>query len=165
VLPWKTLLHDCTTNGAVILLMGSLLVGFLAPAQQAKTLQPFLQAAFPGVLCLFVLDLGMTVARQAGALREAGRGCVLLALFFPLVAGGCGLGAAYFLGFPAGDALLFAVLCGSGSYLAVPAALRHSLPEANPGIYVTLAIGITFPFNLILGIPLAYFVVKAWWGL
>jgi uncharacterized protein len=163
-LSWGHLLHDCCTNGAVLLLVGSLLIGYLAPAQQALTLQPFLQAAFPGVLCLFVLDLGMTVARQSEALRKAGRGAIILGLAFPLVAGGLALVAAKWLGFQLGDAVLFTVLCASGSYLAVPAALRQTLPEANPGVYVTLALGVTFPFNLAVGIPLFYWLIRNWWS-
>jgi uncharacterized protein len=163
-LPWTHLAHECTTNGAVLLLMGSLLIGYLAPPQQALTLHPFLQAAFPGVLCLFVLDLGMTVARQGQALRQCGLPALSLALFFPLIAGSTALIAARLLGLTPGDGLLFAVLCGSGSYLAVPAALRHTLPEANSGLYVSMSIGVTFPFNLILGIPLGFGAAKLLWS-
>src|SRR5690606_10185349 len=132
------------------------LIGWVTPGPQTEALYPFLQAAFPGVLCLFVVELGMTVARKMDALKKIGVRALLLGLLFPLVAGGSGLIAAKWLGCGPGDALLFAVLCGSGSYLAVPAALGQALPKANPGVYVTLALAVTFPFNLLIGIPLAY---------
>jgi hypothetical protein len=89
---------------------------------------------------------------------------VAFALAFPLVAGGGALLLAKVLHFGVGDAVLFAILCGSGSYIAVPAAFRAALPEANPGIYVALALGVTFPFNLFIGIPLACSVARALWN-
>jgi uncharacterized protein len=128
----------------------------VTPSSQTQALYPFLQAAFPGVLCLFVVELGMTVARKMDALQQLGFRALLLGLCFPPLAGGMGLLAAQALGCAPGDVFLFAVLCGSGSYLAVPAALGQALPQANPGVYVTLALAVTFPFNLLIGIPLAY---------
>jgi hypothetical protein len=108
---------------------------------------------FPAVLSVFLLDMGLTAGRKVGALRTLGRGVVLFAFGAPLVNAALGLGLAFVAGLSHGDAFLLVVLCASASYIAAPAALRSALPEANPGIYLTLALALVFPFNLILGLP------------
>jgi len=118
---------------------------------------------FPGILCFFLMDLGLVAARRFSDLRSGGWLPVLFGLAFPLVSGSVAPFVAHLLGMSMGDALLFAMLCSSGSYIAVPAALRAALPEANPSIYVALALGVTFPFNLLIGIPMAYtFISRIW---
>ncbi len=162
-LSWGSVIHECLANKSVLVLLGSLLIGCVTPATGARALQPFVVGLFPGVLCFFLMDLGIVAARRMADLRAGGIYAVAFALGFPLVAGGGALLLARALHFEAGDAVLFAILCGSGSYIAVPAAFRAALPEANPGIYVALALGVTFPFNLFIGIPLACAVSRIFW--
>lgn len=163
-LSWGSVLHECLANKSVLVLLGSLIVGLTTPASGAKALQPFVSSLFPGVLCFFLMDLGIVAARRISDLRTTGVFAVLFALAFPIIAGTCAITLAKVLGFSAGDAVLFSILCASGSYIAVPAAFRSALPEANPGIYVALSLGVTFPFNLLLGIPLAYTLVAKLWS-
>jgi hypothetical protein len=118
---------------------------------------------FPGVLCFFLLDLGLVAARRVSDLRGSGFFTVAFGLAFPVVCGLASIGVARLLGLEKGDAFLFTILCASGSYIAVPAAFRSALPLANPSVYVGLALGITFPFNLLIGIPLAYTLIEAFW--
>jgi len=162
-LSWGSVVHECLANKSVLVLLGSLLIGCVTPSSGALALQPFVAGLFPGVLCFFLMDLGIVAARRISDLRAGGVYAVAFALGFPLVAGGAGLLLARALNLGAGDAVLFAILCGSGSYIAVPAAFRAALPEANPGIYVALALGVTFPFNLFVGIPLACAVTDLLW--
>jgi hypothetical protein len=162
-LSWGSVIHECLANKSVLVLLGSLLIGFVTPASGAKSLQPFVSGMFPGVLCFFLLDLGIVAARRIADLRAGGVFAVAFALAFPVVVGGSSLLLAKAMNMSVGDAVLFAILCGSGSYIAVPAAFRAALPEANPSIYVALALGVTFPFNLFAGIPLAYAVTEALW--
>lgn len=160
----QSVLHECLANKSVLILLGSLGAGLVAPASGITAVKPFVSDLFPGILCFFLLDLGIVAARRLGDLRAAGLFALVFGLLFPVVAGGLAITIAYVAGFGEGDALLFAVLCGSGSYIAVPAALRSALPEANPSIYVGLALGVTFPFNLLVGIPLAYTCIHSLWG-
>ncbi|MFZ4775511.1 MAG: sodium-dependent bicarbonate transport family permease [Terrimicrobiaceae bacterium] len=162
-LSWGSVLHECLANKSVLVLLGSLLIGIVTPASGAKALQPFVSSMFPGMLCFFLMDLGIVAARRISDLRSGGIFAVAFALLFPIFVGGAAILVARGLGMSQGDAVLFAILCGSGSYIAVPAAFRSALPEANPSIYVALALGVTFPFNLLLGIPLAYSLVQLLW--
>lgn len=162
-LSWGSVIHECLANKSVLVLLGSLIIGMVTPASGMKALYPFVSQMFPGVLCFFLMDLGLVAARRFSDLRSGGWVPVLFALGFPLVAGTGATLAARFLGMSMGDAVLFAMLCASGSYIAVPAAFRAALPEANPSIYVALALGVTFPFNLLIGIPLAYSLISAIW--
>ncbi len=163
-LSWGSVLHECLANKSVLVLLGSLLVGVVTPASGAKALDPFVTALFPGVLCFFLMDLGLVAARRLADLKASGVFAVGFALAFPVLAGGTALFIGRGLGMSAGDSVLFALLCGSGSYIAVPAAFRAALPEANPSIYVALALGVTFPFNLLVGIPVFYATARALWG-
>jgi hypothetical protein len=151
-------------NEAVLLLLGALAIGALIGHQGWHQLRPFIEAPFQGVLCFFLLEMGLLAARSAGALRTAGRPALLFALLAPVAQGLAGLGVAALLGLSRGDALLFTLLCGSASYIAVPAALRVALPQANPSLYVSMALGVTFPVNVLVGIP-AYHTLIGWLGL
>lgn len=162
-LSWASVIHECLANKSVLVLLGSLFIGLVTPESGSKSLQPFVGSMFPGMLCFFLLDLGIVAARRISDLKSSGFFAILFALAFPIVAGGCGLMVAKLLGMSEGDGVLFALLCGSGSYIAVPAAFRAAVPEANPSIYVALSLGVTFPFNLILGIPLVYNVAQRMW--
>ncbi len=159
---WGHLGKEAFLNGSVFLLVGSLLVGALTGNHPgAETLRPLTNQLFPGVLALFLLDMGIVAARRLGDLRRAGFFLVAFALLTPLVNAALGLGAARLLGLGHGDALLFMLLCASASYIAVPAAMRLAIPEANPSLYVTMSLALTFPFNILVGIPLYHTAVTA----
>lgn len=160
---WKPMAHESLTGGPVVLLLGGLIVGVLIGKEGWAELKPFAKDLFKGILCLFLLDMGMVAARRIGALR--GRGWMLWVFSFvaPVLHGFIGIAIAAALGLGEGDALLLAILIGSASYIAVPAAMRLSVPKADPGLYVPMALGLTFPFNVIVGIPLHHTVITMWW--
>ncbi|MFN3448376.1 MAG: sodium-dependent bicarbonate transport family permease [Roseococcus sp.] len=149
------LLREVLLNGSVVLLLGSFLIGWLGGARAAAALSPFVEGLFQGALCLFLLDMGLLAARQLRAAPQALEArLIAFGLLMPLFGGACGLAAGLVAGLSPGGAALMAVLAGSASYIAVPAAMRLALPEADPGVYVTLSLAVTFPFNVVLGIPL-----------
>ncbi|MDW8398875.1 MAG: sodium-dependent bicarbonate transport family permease [Acetobacteraceae bacterium] len=149
------LLREVLLNGSVVLLLGSFLIGWIGGTRAAAALSPFVEGLFQGVLCLFLLDMGLLAARQLRAAPKAlDARLVVFGLLMPLFGAGCGLAAGLLSGLSPGGVALMAVLAGSASYIAVPAAMRLALPEADPGVYVTLSLAVTFPFNVVLGIPL-----------
>jgi hypothetical protein len=158
---WRQLSRDVLLNSSVFILIGSLAVGALCNSDTASQMKPLIENLFPAVLSVFLLDMGLTAGRKIDALRTLGRDVVLFAFGAPLVNAALGLGLAFAAGLSHGDAFLLVVLCASASYIAAPAALRSALPEANPGIYLTLALALVFPFNLILGLPLYRGLVEA----
>ncbi|MEC9372282.1 MAG: sodium-dependent bicarbonate transport family permease, partial [Planctomycetota bacterium] len=153
--------REALFNGPVVLLIGSMAIGAVSGERGWATVAPLLEAPFQGVLCLFLLDMGLVAARRIGELRSAGVFLVTFGIVGAVLQGVTGVGAAWALGLGAGDALLIAVLFGSASYIAVPAAMRLLLPEANPSIYVTVALTITFPFNIVVGIPMYHMLINA----
>lgn len=161
---WGHLLHESFLNGPVFLLLGSMAVGVLSGEKGAALLAPFAQDMFTGALCFFLLDLGLLAARRLREIGRAGVACVAFAATAPLVQGAAGLLAARALGMSAGDALLLTLLAGSASYIAAPAALKLAIPKANPGLYVTMALGVTFPLNIAVGIPAWWWLIRWWWG-
>lgn len=161
---WSELLREALTNGSVFVLIGSLAIGALTGETGHKALAPFTNALFPGVLCLFLLDMGLVSARRISASRELGATHIAFALTAPLAHAVLGIAVALALGLGRGDALLFTALCASASYIAVPAAIRHALPEASPGVYVPMALAITFPFNIALGLPLYFIIIRHLWS-
>lgn len=158
------LLHDAFLNASVFVLLGSLLVGAATGHGGLDAVGPFLDKPFKGVLCVFLLDMGIVSARRLGGLRKVGRFLVGFALVVPLVNAVIGIGVARLLGLSQGNALLFTVLSASGSYIAVPAAMRLAVPDANPGVYVSLSLAVTFPLNVIVGIPVYMTVIRSIWG-
>ncbi|MBS0621786.1 MAG: sodium-dependent bicarbonate transport family permease [Verrucomicrobia bacterium] len=152
----KLLAHEIFTNGAILLLLGSFLIGVISGPQALEKLEGFLVSPFEGVLCLFLLDMGLVVAKNLHELRNFTWQLVLFGLYMPLIGGAIGLFASQAMGLDVGTGTLFIILCGSASYIAVPAAMRLALPEAKAAIYLPLSIGITFPFSIGIGIPLAY---------
>jgi len=159
----RTLLHEAFTNGAVFLLLGALAVGVLTGEKGWEGVAPFAYVPFKGVLCLFLLDMGLIAARRLRALRDSGTVLVGYALLAPMAHAAIGLAVAWAMGLPEGDALLLVILCASASYIAVPAAMRMSLPQANPSLYLPMALAVTFPVNIALGIPLYYSLIEALW--
>ncbi len=160
---WGHLWRDAFFNGSVLMILGSLVIGLLTGESGGKALSPFTGDIFRGMLCLFLLDLGIVSARRLADARTLGWFPVAFAFLVPLVNATAALGLAHLLGLGRGDALLFCVLCASASYIAVPAAMRLAVPEANPGVYVTMALALTFPFNLTVGLPLYMAAVDYLW--
>jgi len=161
----KKVLHEAFTDGAHLLLIGSLLIGFITGADGKKIMAPFAVDIFSGILAFFLLEMGLLVARQLRESRsDLNPFMVVFALVMPVVNGTVAIGIAWAFGLPKGDATLLAVLAASASYIVVPAIVRYAIPEARAGIYFTMSLGITFPFNLIVGIPLYYSMVALIWG-
>lgn len=142
------------TSKSVVLLVGGLCIGAIVGREGLQPVKPLFVDLFRGVLCLFLLDLGIQAARQMGTLRRAHAGIVLFALAAPVLNGVLGLAAGWLAGMSQGGAVVLATLSASASYIVAPAAVRMALPEANPALYLTAPLAITFPFNLVLGIPL-----------
>lgn len=159
----RGVLAESFSSGPVIVLLGSFVIGALAGRKGFASVEAFTHAPFKGVLCLFLLDMGMVAARGLGDLRRHGRMLLAFAILVPLAHAGLALGIARITGMSAGDALLLTVLMASASYIAVPAAMRMLLPESNPGIHLPMALAVTFPFNIALGLPLYLGVIEACW--
>ncbi|MBX2823556.1 MAG: sodium-dependent bicarbonate transport family permease [Gammaproteobacteria bacterium] len=151
---WGELMREACFNSSVYILLGSLLIGLITGKDGYHDLKPFSDGIFKGVLCFFLLDMGLVSARRISGLLEQGWVPWVFGILVPPINGLIGVGVAWALGLSHGDALMLAVLAGSASYIAVPAALRLAIPEANPGLYLPMALAITFPFNIIVGIPL-----------
>ena len=157
----SSLLREAALNGAVFVLVGSMIIGAVTGEEGWEAVRPLAEAPFKGVLCLFLLDMGLVAARRIGDLRRVGVFLVVFGIAGAVAQAMVGVGAAWALGIGPGDALLLAVLFGSASYIAVPAAMRLAIPEANPSIYLTLALTITFPFNIVVGIPVYHLLIDA----
>jgi hypothetical protein len=151
----RHLAREVLLNGSVVLLLGSFLIGWIGGEAQRAPLAPFVEGLFQGALCLFLLEMGLLAARQLRAApgRLDAR-LVGFGLIMPLIGAAAGLGAGLLAGLSPGGVALMMTLAASASYIAVPAAMRLALPEADAGIYVTLSVAITFPFNIVVGIPL-----------
>lgn len=151
---WRKLLHESFTDGSQLLLIGAMVVGLLTGEAGREAMQPFSGDLFKGMLAFFLLDMGLMAARNLPGLR--GRSPVLLAygVMAPLLHAALAWGLARAAGLPAGDTALLMTLAASASYIAVPAVVRYAIPEANPSLYFGLSLGLTFPLNLMLGIPL-----------
>ncbi|MCW3780687.1 sodium-dependent bicarbonate transport family permease [Defluviimonas salinarum] len=147
--------REVMLNGSIVLLIGAFLIGAVTGERGLAEIESFIVSPFKGVLCLFLLDMGLVAGRglkQSRGLLSAG--AVVFAGLMPMIGAAMALPVALMLGFSAGGTALMMTLAASASYIAVPAAMRVALPEANPSIYLTLSLGVTFPFNLSLGIPL-----------
>jgi uncharacterized protein len=151
----KETLREVTLNGSIVVLLGAFAIGWITGADGMKAISAFIVDPFKGVLCLFLLDMGVIAGR---GLREGRRSLtlpvILFGLYMPLIGAAFGLLAAKAIGLSLGGTALMTALSASASYIAVPAAMRLALPEARPSVYLPLSLGVTFPFNLTLGIPL-----------
>lgn len=141
---------------SMLLLGGGLVIGWLGGKEGFARVSPFFADPFQGILTLFLLEMGMVAARRVHDLREVGAFLIAFAIGMPLVNGALGIAIATGLGLSPGGSMVFGVLAASASYIAAPAAVRIALPEANPGYYLTASLAITFPFNLVVGLPLYY---------
>ncbi|MBN66746.1 MAG: sodium-dependent bicarbonate transport family permease [Rickettsiales bacterium] len=151
-----TLSREIFTNGAILLLVGAFMVGWITGTDGMKKMEGFLVTPFQGILALFLLDMGLLVSRQLSHLKEFTFKLVLFGIYMPLIGAAVGLSLSAIIGLDVGTALLFTVLCASASYIAVPAAMRLALPQAKAAIYVPMSLAITFPFNIVIGIPLYF---------
>ncbi|MFE7843563.1 sodium-dependent bicarbonate transport family permease [Microbacterium sp. NPDC057407] len=151
---WGPTLHEVLAGKSVLLLVGGLLIGLIAGPDGYAPIAPVFTDAFRGILVLFLLALGLEVGHRLGTIREGGLGLVAFALVFPLAAGALGVISGTVIGMDVGGAVVLGALCASASYIAAPAAVRLALPDANTALSLTASIGITFPLNLIIGIPL-----------
>jgi len=154
------ILHESFTDGAQLLLLGSMIVGLVSGDSGQKIMAPFSIDLFKGMLAFFLLDMGLMAAKNFGGLKGKPIITLLYAIGAPLIHASIALSLSKLLGLPLGDRVLLMVLAASASYIAVPAVLRHALPEVNPALYMGMSLGITFPFNIILGIPLYAYVAQ-----
>lgn len=161
---WKDTLHEALFNGSVLLLLGSLIIGLLSGTAGEEELKPFVSDIFKGMLSLYMLDMGLVAGRRMGELRKSGLFLTSFGVLYPVVAGTLGILVAYLIGLSPGDALLLTILFASASYIAVPAAMRMSVPQANMSLVLPMALGITFTFNITIGIPLYYSIIQSFWG-
>ena len=147
-------LHESLTDGAQLLLLGAMVVGLVTGDAGQKAMQPFSGDLFKGMLAFFLLDMGLVAARNFGTLKGQSPWLLVYAIAAPLVHAALAFALASLVGLSVGDATLLMVLAGSASYIAVPAVVRVAIPEANPSLYFGMSLGLTFPFNILVGIPL-----------
>ncbi len=156
----RRLLQETLFNGSIVLLFGGIIIGLTGQEGRIDVVKQYLIDPFPAVLCIFLLELGLLTARKLENLKLFSKGTLLFGIYMPLIGAALGITISKILGLALPEMVLFATLCASASYIAVPAALQIALPKANPALYVTSSLAITFPFNLIIGIPLYYQVSK-----
>ena len=161
---WKEILREAFLNPSVFLLVGALIIGILTGEKGWHSMEPLFGTLFKGFLAFFLLDMGLVAARKIHELKKVGFFLIAFALVMPMVNASVATALAYAFDISKGDAFLLALLSASASYIAVPAAMRLSVPQANPGIYLPLSLAVTFPFNISLGIPLYYFIVNSLWS-
>ena len=154
-----SIIKEAMFNGSVFLLMGSLIVGIVTNESGWKSFRSF-DAIFKGMLMFYLLDMGIHAAQEIKQLRGKGLFLVIFGIAIPVANACVAIFLTKVLGMETGNALLFTVLCSSASYIAVPAALPDAIPKANPSFSISLALGITFPFNIIIGIPFYYYVIQ-----
>jgi uncharacterized protein len=158
---WGEVLREAFLNGSVLLLIGSVIIGVLTGGDGWAKVHLFVEKdLFYGALMFFLLDMGLVAARRIQDLRKTGMFLIGFAVLMPIANALIGIILAKVIGMGEGNALLFSVLCASASYIAVPAAMRMTVPEANPSLYVSMALAITFPFNIIVGIPIYLQIIK-----
>ncbi len=160
--PLGRILHEALTDGAQLLLLGAMLIGVLTGESGQAAMKPFSVDLFKGMLAFFLLDMGLLAARNMGKLRGQSVWLLVYAIAGPLVHAGIALALGSVLGMSTGNVALLMVLAASASYIAVPAVIRHAIPEANPSLYFGMSLGLTFPFNILIGIPLYVHVAQLW---
>lgn len=163
-LNWSHLFNDAFLNGSVFLLIGSLAIGILSGEAGKAQLAPFTHDLFRGLLTFFLLDMGIVAAKRLRDLKQAGIFLTSFALLLPCLNGAMGMLLGHWIGLSQGDALLFVILCASASYIAVPAAVRLAIPEANPSLYLPMALAVTFPFNIIIAMPIYMQLINYYWS-
>lgn len=156
----KSVIHHSFTNGSVLLILGSLVIGLIADTKQAEGIKPFTTDIFKGFLAIFLLEMGMVTARRFAAFRKYGGFVSLFALVIPAINGCAVAWLSQFVTADVANRFIFAMLAASASYIAVPAAMKIAAPKADPGLYIPMALGVTFPFNITIGMPLYYMIIS-----
>ena len=154
--PMRETLHEVLTGRTMVLLVGGLIVGVLMGEKQWQAVQPFFEGGFKGALTLFLLEMGIVAADRIGDLRKVGGFLVAFGILMPLAHGALGVALGTWAGLSAGGSTILGAMAASASYIAAPPAARMNLPTANPTYYLTAALAITFPFNVVAGIPIYY---------
>ena len=153
---WRNAVHEVLTGRSVLLLIGGLAIGAVSSANSFGRVEPFFVGMFSGLLTLFLLDMGATVATRFSTSGRPPLRMAMFAIITPIVFGSAGVLAAHSIGLSIGGSAVFGIMAASASYIAAPAAVRIALPDADSGLSLGLALGVTFPFNLTIGIPLAF---------
>lgn len=159
-LSFSQLLKHSVTNGSVVLILGSLIIGYVANEAQADGIRPFTTDIFKGFLAVFLLDMGIVSGKKLSSFLKNGGVCIPFSIFIPLVNG---IVIAFISGFitqGVGNRFLFSILAASASYIAVPAAMKLAAPKANPGLYIPMALAVTFPLNITLGMPIYLYIIS-----
>lgn len=158
---WREVAHEVFLGKSIVLLVGSLLIGWAAGPDGLSSVKPLFFDLFKGILALFLLEMGLITATQVGSLRQHGVFLVAFGVAMPLFSSLVGTGVGWALGLSIGGTAMLATLAASASYIAVPAAMRISVPEANPTLSLAAALGVTFPFNVLVGVPV-YHALAVW---
>jgi hypothetical protein len=157
----KNIIGHALTNGSVLMIVGSLIIGMISDSRQAEGIKPFTNDIFKGFLAIFLLEMGMLTAKRFSAFRKHGLYVMLFAILVPAFNGSLAAYASQWITSDIGNRFIFSILAAGASYIAVPAAMRLAAPKADPGLYVPMALGITFPFNITIGMPIYYYVIQA----
>ncbi len=157
----SSIVRHSFTNGSVLMVLGSLIIGVIADSKQAEGIKPFTTDIFKGFLAIFLLEMGMVTAKRFSSFKLYGWFATTFAIVIPLL-NGCVIAiASSIVTHDIGNRFVFSILAASASYIAVPAAMRFAAPKADPGLYIPMALGITFPFNITVGMPLYFFIIQA----
>ncbi len=156
----SAVLHESMTNGSVLMILGSLLIGIIADTKQADGIKPFTTDIFKGFLAIFLLEMGMVAARRFNSFKHYGLFISFFALIVPIINGLVCIAITHELPITSGNRFLLAILAASASYIAVPAAMRQIAPTADPGFYIPMALGITFPFNITIGLTFFWMLIN-----
>lgn len=156
---FKSLIHHSFSNGSVLMIIGSLIIGMIADSHQAEGIKPFTIDIFKGFLAIFLLEMGMVTAKRFSVFIKYGFFVIIFAIIIPAINGCLVAYLSQFITASIGNRLIFAILAASASYIAVPAAMRLAAPKADPGLYLPMALVVTFPFNLTIGMPLYFMVI------
>lgn len=152
-------IHHSFTNGSVLMILGSLVIGMISDSKQAEGIKPFTNDIFKGFLAVFLLEMGMVTARRFSSFKQYGLLLTIVGLLLPAINGSLVAYASILVTSDIGNRFVFAILAASASYIAVPAAMRIAAPDADPGLYIPMALGVTFPFNISVGMPLYYSII------
>lgn len=155
----RSILHHSLSNGSVLMIIGSLIIGIVADSKQAEGIKPFTTDIFKGFLAIFLLEMGMITAKRFAAFCRQGAFLLGFAILVPAINGSLVAFLTQYISHDVGNRFIFSILAASASYIAVPAAMRLAAPNAEPGLYIPMALGVTFPFNITIGMPLYYLII------